>query len=90
MSEAANFHGERPSRQVQSPCFVRITKADSRGYIEFQFAIGDPTLFLEMILPPAAFAEFCATHRARHLTAAQSRAVDRAERRWRSGPVGEE
>jgi phenol/toluene 2-monooxygenase (NADH) P0/A0 len=66
-----------------SPCYVRVTGTDRRGYIAFQFALGDPTLFLDMILPPAAFAEFCATHRARHLCAAEALAVDLAERRWR-------
>lgn len=42
--------------------FVRITGEARGGYIEFQFAIGDPSLTLEMILPPVAFAEFCASN----------------------------
>ncbi len=49
--------------------YVRVTRTDRRGYVEFQYAIGDPALYLEMILPAAAFAEFCARHRAVRLPA---------------------
>jgi phenol hydroxylase P0 protein len=70
--------------------FVRVTRADHHGYTEFQFSIGDPDLYLEMTLPPAAFAEFCARHQVVHLTAAQAQAVDVAARRWRSGPESED
>lgn len=87
MSKVANFRGSLPSEPVRPRCFVRVTNADRRGYIEFQFSIGEPTLFLEMTLPPAAFTEFCATHRARHLSAAEARAVDRAETSWRAGAL---
>lgn len=66
-------------------CYVRVTRADHHGFIEFQFAMSDPDLFLDMTLPPAAFAEFCAQHRVRHLTADESAAVDRADLRWRFG-----
>ena len=64
--------------------YVRVTRANHRGYTEFQFSIGDPTLYLEMTLPPAAFAEFCARHDAVHLTPAEARAVDAATRRWQA------
>jgi phenol hydroxylase P0 protein len=40
--------------------FVRVTELRSDGFVEFEFAIGEPELFVEMILPPAAFDEFCA------------------------------
>lgn len=73
-----------------APCFVRVTNADRRGYVEFQFSIGDPELYLEMTLPPAAFAEFCAAHCATHLDAAAARAVDRGMQRWRYGTTIEE
>lgn len=72
-----------PPRQAR--CYVRVTNADRRGFIEFQFSIGDPALFLEMTLPPAAFAEFCAEHRVQHLNAAQAAEVDAGEARWRYG-----
>jgi len=65
--------------------YVRVTRADHHGFIEFQFSIGSPELYLEMTLPPAAFAEFCAHHQVLHLTAAQAAAVDVAARRWHRG-----
>lgn len=65
--------------------YVRVTNENHNGYVEFQFSIGDPGLYLEMTLPPEAFAEFCARHRAVHLTEAQARAVDEDERKWRFG-----
>lgn len=52
--------------------YVRVTRTDRRGYVEFQYAIGDPALYLEMILPAAAFAEFCARHQAVRLPALES------------------
>lgn len=42
--------------------YVRVTRTDKPGYVEFQYAIGDPTLHLDMILPCEAFTEFCARH----------------------------
>lgn len=65
--------------------YVRVTNADHNGYVEFQFSIGDPGLYLEMTLPPAAFAEFCTTNAAIHLSDEQARAVDADERKWRYG-----
>lgn len=65
--------------------FVRVTRADHQGFVEFQYSIDDPTLYLEMTLPPAAFAEFCTRHAATHLSAGQAAAVDSAARRWQLG-----
>lgn len=67
--------------------FVRVTGEARGGFVEFQFAIGDPTLYLDMILPPAAFAEFCATNKAVHLGAEQGSMVDRDRRKWRGDPA---
>lgn len=40
--------------------FVRIVEERSDGMVEFEFAVGEPQLFVEMILPREAFEEFCA------------------------------
>lgn len=42
--------------------YVRVTNRERPGFVEFDFAIGDPELALEMILPTAAFTEFCAAN----------------------------
>lgn len=62
--------------------YVRVTGVTHGGFIEFQFAIGDPSLYLEMILPPHAYAEFCLTQRAVTLSGAQARRVDDEQRKW--------
>ncbi len=41
--------------------FVRITGERDDGFVEFDFALGEPELFAEMMLTRAAFEEFCAT-----------------------------
>ncbi|MDP3872421.1 MAG: phenol hydroxylase subunit [Methyloversatilis sp.] len=43
--------------------FVRITGERDDGFVEFDFALGEPALFAEMMLTRAAFEEFCATQR---------------------------
>lgn len=39
--------------------YVRVTGCRAKSFIEFDFAVGSPDLFVELILPEAAFAEFC-------------------------------
>ncbi|MFN3956183.1 MAG: phenol hydroxylase subunit [Tepidimonas ignava] len=41
--------------------FVRVT-AERGDFIEFDFAIGWPELCVELVLPRAAFEEFCVRH----------------------------
>ena len=40
--------------------FVRVTGERDDGFVEFDFALGEPELFAEMMLTRAAFEEFCA------------------------------
>lgn len=49
--------------------FVRVTGVSSRGFVEFEFSIGSPELCVELVLPPAAFEEFCAAQAAQRLDA---------------------
>ncbi len=39
--------------------YVRVCAQRPDGFIEFEFAIGDPALAVELMLPEAAFHEFC-------------------------------
>lgn len=61
--------------------YLRVTHTDRRDYVEFQYAIGDPALHLDMILPPAAFAEFCARHQVVRLPALESVVTEAREPR---------
>ena len=65
--------------------YVRVTESDHRGNVEFQFSIGDPSLYLEMTLPKPAFDEFCREHHVRVLSEQEGAEVDANERRWRFG-----
>lgn len=40
--------------------FVRLIEERADGLVEFEFAIGEPELFVEMLLPAAAYQAFCA------------------------------
>jgi phenol hydroxylase P0 protein len=76
--------------QEVSTCWVRVTERDHRGFVEFQFSLGDPGLYLEMTLPPAAFSEFCRTHRVRVLSPGEAAVVDATLQRWRYGDEAED
>lgn len=39
--------------------FVRVTEIRSDGFVAFDFAVGEPELYVEMILTQPAFDEFC-------------------------------
>lgn len=39
--------------------FVRVCAERADGFVEFEFAIGEPALCVELMLPAAAFAAFC-------------------------------
>ncbi len=47
--------------------FVRVIETRPNGLVAFEFAIGWPDLAVELLLPPAAFAEFCAVNRVQRL-----------------------
>lgn len=48
--------------------FVRLTNERANGFVEFEFAIGEPELFVEMILSREAFKGFCTENQVIHLT----------------------
>jgi len=47
--------------------FVRLIEERSDGLIAFEFSIGWPELAVELLLPTAAFAEFCARNKVQRL-----------------------
>ena len=47
--------------------FVRVTEERADGLVAFDFAIGWPELSVELLLPTAAFAEFCIANRVERL-----------------------
>ena len=41
---------------------VRILQRHANGFVEFSFAVGDPDVCVELVMPEAAFTEFCTQH----------------------------
>lgn len=39
--------------------YVRLIQVRADGFVEFEFAIGDPELAVDLILPADAYREFC-------------------------------
>ena len=68
--------------------YVRITNIRSSGLVEFDFAIGEPTLYVELVLPRDAFHEFCARNNVRHLNEDEAALVDFDRAKWRYGRPG--
>lgn len=40
--------------------WIRLLRRRPNGMVEFEFAVGEPQLFVEMVMPEAPFQEFCA------------------------------
>ena len=64
----------QPSPQAQDDTpfdatrkFVRVTSERDNGLVAFEFSIGWPELSVELVLPRAAFDEFCATNKVQRL-----------------------
>lgn len=74
--------GRGPQPVDERTRYVHVTSLARPGYVEFRFAIGDPALYLEMILPQTAFEEFCVTQRAVRLTAAEVASVEQDRGKW--------
>ena len=68
---------------------VRVT-GERNGLVEFEYGVGDLSLAIELMLPPAAFEEFCRTNAAEIVTAtAPDRVLNDAEQAmaWRPSDV---
>ena len=65
--------------------YVRVRKETPGRFVEFDFAIGDPSLYVELVLPVAAFHEFCSRNRVVMMSDEQAAAVDTDMEKWRYG-----
>ncbi len=59
--------------------FVRLIERRADGFVEFEFAIGDPGLYVELLLPPDAYEAFCESNRVTFLEARADTAPGEAE-----------
>lgn len=65
--------------------FVRVTAEREDGFIEFDFSLGDPDLYVELILPRSAFNQFCDNNDVQFLSDAQAKAMDDVRTKWSQG-----
>lgn len=65
--------------------YIRITGERDAKFIEFDFAIDDPTLFVELVLPKEAFQHFCEINHVVEMTDEQQAWNDAQEDKWRYG-----
>ncbi len=68
--------------------YVRLREQRADGFVIFDFAIGDPQLSCELILPLAAYEEFCTSNHVVHLNDSQAAQIDREALKWRYGQPG--
>jgi phenol hydroxylase P0 protein len=68
--------------------YVRITGARLGHYVEFEFWVNDRDLMVELILPFAAFKEFCDAQQARVLSPDPSVAETVEQHAWRARQPG--
>jgi len=77
--QAANSHFDKLAK------LVRVRSPEGARFVEFDFAIGDPKLFVELILPKPAFELFCKNNKVQMMTDEQAQLVDGEFNKWRYG-----
>ncbi|QII99140.1 phenol hydroxylase [Stutzerimonas balearica] len=68
--------------------YVRLRSEPDARFVEFDFAIGYPDMFVELVLPRQAFADFCRHNRVELMDEAMAAAVDEDMVKWRFGKAG--
>ncbi|PXW92302.1 phenol 2-monooxygenase P0 subunit [Sphaerotilus hippei] len=81
-----DFPGAMP--EPHTVCWVRVRQQRPDGFVEFDFAIGEPELSVDLILPRPAFEAFCVMHRVRLIDDAQAARLDAEQAKWRYGRPG--
>lgn len=78
-----------PSRDTPNPLqkYVRVRSEPDAKFVMFDFAIGDPSLYVELVLPPQAFKAFCENNQTIPMSAEQMAKNDAEEDKWRYGDV---
>lgn len=71
------------------PCLVRVKRLINNKFVEFDFALEDPTLYVELVLPVKAFEEFCQKNQVSHMSSEQALYVDQDMEKWRYGCASE-
>lgn len=68
--------------------YVRYHRLTEQGFVEFAFGVGSPDLMAELVMPLAAYREFCKVNQVVYLTREQEAALDHEQAKWRYGTPG--
>lgn len=85
MSLKADNNNQKPDSFQQLQKYIRVRSEPGAKFVEFDFAIGDPNLFVELVMPPGAFEHFCKANRVVEMSAEQQASVDAEMDKWRYG-----
>lgn len=69
--------------------YVRVTGTRRDKYVQFDFAIGEPDLAVELILPFDQFHEFCRRNGVVELAPEEAARIDMERMKWRFGTIGD-
>lgn len=70
--------------------YVRVVARRPDGLVEFEFSIGLPELYVEMLLPADAYEVFCRTNRVEFLTGPRPIEDTGADWEWRLRDAAQE
>jgi Phenol hydroxylase subunit. len=73
---------------TEQQAFVRFQRRTPQGFIEFLFGVGSSDLMVELVLPEAAYHEFCAINNVIRLTRQEEDAQDLELQKWKFGAPG--
>lgn len=69
--------------------YIRVRSEPGDRFVEFDFAIGHPELFVELVLPREAFEIFCRHNKVVHMDSDMIREIDQDMVKWRFGERGQ-
>ena len=78
-AEPAPQSGEAPIIDANAK-FVRVTEKRADGFVAFDFAIGEPEIYVEMLLTEPDFRAFCAQNAVNFL---ENEHLEHADFEWR-------
>lgn len=73
------------NQQTKLTKYIRIRSNPDARFVEFDFAINDPSLFVELIMPKSCFETFCEHNQVIHMSEEQSAQNDKEAAKWRYG-----
>lgn len=84
MGKNSSVASGEPTEQTH---FVHVTGVLRNKFVEFDYSIGTPTLYVELVLPFKQFRQFCIKHAVKELTTEQQHQVELDKLKWRYGQL---